>query len=93
MTDEEKAIVSKRERATWSGILGLLFLVSTWLDADCARPTWATWTVGLLVSGWLAWFVWRWSGDPDERTLGVIAPSSMLLLVAIGMLILFVARR
>jgi len=54
--------MNRLERAALAIVCGMLLLYSGLLDPDPTLPTWASTVIGLLVSGWLAWYVWYISG-------------------------------
>jgi hypothetical protein len=85
-------MISKRERVTLIGVVGLAFLAVCLLDADPMWPGWVTWTMVLLVTGGSAWMQWKLSGNPDKRTLNVILPVGFLVIAVASLLILLATR-
>lgn len=58
-----RPIMNRLERAVLATLCGLLLLCSGLLDPDPMLPTWASTAIGMLVSGWLAWYVWHIGGE------------------------------
>ena len=55
--------MNRLERAVFATVCGILLLYSGLLDPDPTLPTWASMAIGLLISGWLAWYIWYTSGE------------------------------